>query len=172
VKTNTLLKVLLVVTLLFSCRKAPEVKQAPATTAGVAMPPYKAKTLDGGPFDIAAERGNVIFLNLWATWCAPCRAELPELVKLHNQYASRRFKVIGVSLDEGDVPAVKTFVKDQGVTYPIVLDPDGRIAALFETSVLPTSAIIDRQGRIVWKHMGVVSGSDAEMMRALESALK
>jgi thiol-disulfide isomerase/thioredoxin len=149
---------------------------APAPPAGeaavgAAMPAYAGDTLDGKKFSIASERGSVLFLNLWATWCGPCRFEIPELEALHTKYAGRNFKVVGVSLDDSGADAVRQFVTDHKMTYPIVLDPNGNLANIFQTSVIPTSAIVDRNGKIVWKHYGVVTTSDPELVRALEKAL-
>jgi cytochrome c biogenesis protein CcmG, thiol:disulfide interchange protein DsbE len=149
----------------------PAATPATATAAvGSIMPAYKAELLDGKPFDVAAERGNVVFLNLWATWCGPCRYEIPELQKLHTQYAAQGFKVIGVSLDESGKDAVQQFVTENSIAYPIVLDPEGKLANVFQTTVLPTSVLIDRNGKIVWKKYGLIT-VDAELMRALNAAL-
>lgn len=152
----------------------PATSPVTATTAevGALMPAYSAKLLDGSTFDIAKEKGNVVLLNLWATWCGPCRYEIPELEKLHHEHAQRRFKVVGVSVDEGGEQVVKEFVAEQKMTYPIVLDPEGRLATLFDSTVLPTSVIVDRTGKVVWKKFGTVTTSDREMVRALEQALK
>lgn len=138
---------------------------------GQAMPPYTTSLLDGKKFDIAAERGNVVFLNLWATWCGPCRAEIPELQALHQKYASRGFKVVGISLDDTGAGGVKQFVAQHSMTYPIAYDPDSKIATIFQSSVLPTSVIIDRSGRIVWKNFGAVSMDDPTLKDALAKAL-
>jgi len=146
---------------------------AATTTAGVGqpMPAYTTELLDGKKFDIAAERGNVVFLNLWATWCGPCRYEIPELQSLHQKYASRRFKVVGISLDDTGVGGVKQFVAQHSMTYPIAYDPAGKIAAIFDSSVLPTSVIVDRSGQIVWKKFGIVSMDDPTLNDALTKAL-
>ena len=145
---------------------------APASTeAGDPMPPYSAKLLDGQPFDLAAEKGNVILLNVWATWCGPCRFEIPELQKLHDAYGKRGFKVVGVSVDEGDAAEVKQFAADQKMTYPVVLDPDGRIANLLQTMVLPTTVLIDRHGKIVWRQVGAIPAGDAKLTAAIAAAL-
>jgi thiol-disulfide isomerase/thioredoxin len=138
---------------------------------GSPMPAYTAKWLDGSKFDLASEKGSVLLLNLWATWCAPCRFEIPELDKLHAKYADRRFKVIGVSVDEGGPADVKQFLSEQKISYPIAVDPEGKLATILHTSVLPTSVLIDRGGNVVWKHFGVVNTSDASLTQALESAL-
>jgi thiol-disulfide isomerase/thioredoxin len=146
---------------------------AQVTTAevGQSMPAYTTDLIDGKKFDITAERGNVVFLNLWATWCGPCRYEIPELQSLHQKYASRGFKVVGISLDDTGVGGVKQFVSQHSMTYPVAYDPDGKIAAIFQSSVLPTSVIVDRAGQIVWKKFGAVSMDDPSLTDALTKAL-
>lgn len=141
------------------------------TDVGDPMPPYSAKYLDGKAMSMAAEKGNVVFLNVWATWCGPCRFETPELQSLQTQYAAKGLKVIGVSVDEGDTEAVKTFVAEQKITYPIALDPDGRIANLVQTTVLPTSLLVDRTGKIVWRQIGAIMPNDAKLKAAVEKAV-
>ena len=146
---------------------------APVVIAvGEPMPAYTAKLLDGSDYDVASERGNVVMINLWATWCGPCRYEIPELEKLHKDHAAARFKVVGVSVDEGGDQVVKDFVEEQKMTYPVVLDPEGRLATMLDTTILPTTILVDRQGKVVWKKLGVVSASDVEMMSAIEKALQ
>jgi thiol-disulfide isomerase/thioredoxin len=141
------------------------------TDVGDPMPAYSATFLDGKPLSLANEKGNVVFLNVWATWCGPCRFETPELQALQNQYAASGLKVIGVSVDEGDNEAVKTFVAEQKITYPIAVDPEGRIATLVQTTVLPTSLLIDRNGKIVWRQIGAVMPNDAKLKAAVEKAV-
>jgi thiol-disulfide isomerase/thioredoxin len=153
-------------------KRVEETATAPSTEVGATMPPYQATMLDGTPFDLAAERGrNVVFLNLWATWCGPCRFEIPELEKMHAKYAPRGFEVVGVSVDEGGAEAVKPFVKEQTIGYPIALDPNGKIANILQTTVLPTSVVIDRNGKIVWRRIGALMGPDATLDAAIEKAL-
>ena len=135
------------------------------------MPAYSAKYLDGAKLDLAAEHGHVVLLNLWATWCGPCRHEIPELQSLHDKYAPKGFKVIGVSLDESGADAVKEFAAALKMTYPIAIDPEGRLSTVLQTSVVPTSVLIDRNGRIVWKRFGLVSTSDETLTSALQQAL-
>jgi peroxiredoxin len=141
------------------------------TEVGSLMPEYSATWLDGSKFELAAQRKNVVLLNLWATWCGPCRFEIPELQRMHNELGPKGFEVIGVSVDEGGVEMVKQFVTEQKMTYPIVLDPEGKLANLFQTSVLPTTALIDRSGKIVWKHYGLIEANDATLKQAIEKAL-
>jgi cytochrome c biogenesis protein CcmG, thiol:disulfide interchange protein DsbE len=153
-------------------KRGEEAAAAPSTDVGATMPPYQATMLDGTPFDLSAERGKkVVFLNLWATWCGPCRFEIPELEKMHAKYAARGFEVVGVSVDEGGAEAVKPFVKEQPIGYPIALDPNVKIANILQTTVLPTSVLIDRDGKIVWRRIGALMGPDATLDAAIEKAL-
>lgn len=147
-----------------------------ATTAtgsevGTMLPDYSAMNLDGSKFDLASRRGKVVLLNVWATWCNPCLAEIPELQKIHNAYASRGFEVVGASVDESGVEAVKDFVDAKKMTYPVVLDPQGQIANILQASVLPTSVLMDRTGKIVWKHVGYIEPNDGELEAAIKKVL-
>jgi cytochrome c biogenesis protein CcmG/thiol:disulfide interchange protein DsbE len=145
---------------------------AEAAAVGTAMPAYTATYLDGTKFDMAARRHNVVLLNVWATWCGPCVYEIPELQQIHEQYGPRGFEVIGASLDEGGADEVRQFIADQKkMTYPIVLDPEGKIAALLETGVLPTTVLVDRSGRVVWKKYGAIMPGDEELKKAIEKAV-
>lgn len=149
--------------------------QTPSTAAGTevgaVMPDYQATYLDGTTFDVKAERGNVVLLNLWATWCGPCVYEIPELQKMHDEHGAQGFKVVGVSLDDTGADVVKNFVSERKMTYPVAIDPRGQLAALFQTSVIPTSVVIDRNGTIVWKKFGLIEARDPELAAALEKAL-
>lgn len=149
----------------------------PTTTAaagadvGQILPPYQAKRLDGSAFDLATERSKVVLLNVWATWCGPCVYEIPELQALHDKYGPRGFEVVGASVDEGDPAAVKAFADEHKMTYPVVLDPEGKVAGLLDASVLPTTVLIDRNGRIVWKKIGAIMPQDDTLTKAIEKAL-
>ncbi len=149
----------------------PSANAAESVDVGTPLPSYTAKWLDGSSFDLASQKGSVVFLNLWATWCGPCRFEIPELEKLHQKYAPRGFKVIGVSVDEGGAGDVNSFLKQQKISYPIAIDPDGKLATILQTSVLPTSVMLDKSGHVIWKHFGIVDTRDPMMTRALETAL-
>lgn len=145
---------------------------ATKTEVGTPMPEYAALNLDGSKFDLAAKRDKVVLLNVWATWCGPCRYEIPELQKLQEHYAARGLEVVGVSVDESGVESVREFVAAQDkMTYPIVHDAEGKIANLLETTVLPTSVLVNRGGKIVWKKYGAIMEGDEELKKAIEAAL-
>lgn len=130
------------------------------TEVGDVMPAYSAAYLDGKPFTLASEKGSVVFVNVWATWCGPCRMEIPELQKLHDKYRERGFKVVGVSVDDTGVKDVEKFIADQKVSYPVVLDADGKLANVLQTTVLPTSVILSKDGKILWRQVGALVPND------------
>ena len=117
-------------------------------------PDFKLSGLDGKPVTLADSRGKVTLLNFWATWCGPCRAEIPDLVELQNKYKDR-LQIFGLVVDDDDQDAIKEFTEKFGINYPVALATDvirfqyGGIAAL------PTSFVLDAEGRIVQKHEGL-----------------
>ena len=134
------------------------------------MPPYRGRLLNGSDFQIESMRGSVVLINVWATWCGPCRFEIPELEALQKR-SGNGLKVVGISVDEGGEDSVKQFVADQKMTYMVAVDPDGRIANLLQTTVLPTSVLIDKRGKIVWRQVGAVAPGDPKLQAAITAAL-
>lgn len=135
-------------------------------------PAYEASTLDGAPVTLASLRGQVVLLNVWATWCGPCREEIPFLSDLSRAEAARGLKVVGVSIDtRGDRGKVADAVDQLGMSYDIWLDPDDRISSLFHASGVPASMLIDREGVLRWRHVGVVRETTPGFRQALEKAL-
>ena len=124
-------------------------------------PALALKDLDGREIPPAALRGKVVIVNFWATWCGPCRAEVPDLVALQAKYKDT-LQVIGISEDEAGVDVVKRFAAEHRINYPIaMMTPD--IGQLFPgISALPTSFIIDRESRIVQKHVGMLNARTTE----------
>ncbi|HLJ72980.1 MAG TPA: TlpA disulfide reductase family protein [Thermoanaerobaculia bacterium] len=165
----------LVAALLFAaCTREPNATKAAAMAThqtvaskaepGEAMPAYHVALLDGKLFDTTSEKGSVVLLNIWATWCGPCRFEIPELQALQQKYAGRGFTVVGVSVDDTGVSGVQQFIKENKVTYPIAVDADGRVATVLRTTVLPTTVIIGRDGRILWRKVGAVMPNETGLV--------
>ena len=132
-----------------------------------AMPEFHMKTLDGGSWSLSGHRGSVVLLNFWATWCPPCRQELPGLVRLANAYRSRGVEVAGVSMDEA-AELVRQFAVQHAISYPVLLPRPGEELAS-QVQSLPTSLLIDRQGRIAKTYVG--AESEAVFRRDLEMLL-
>ena len=146
---------------------------APSVVAvGKPAPPYAATKLEGGLASIAEYKGKVVLLNVWATWCAPCRDEIPYLESLVMAHQRNGLEVIGVSVDAaGSEPTIKEFRRDFDMRYAIWLDPDERIQTLYLALGVPASYLIDRDGVLRWKHLGTVKASDTTFTRALSDAL-
>jgi thiol-disulfide isomerase/thioredoxin len=115
---------------------------------------FAVKGIDGGTVKLAAARGKVVLLNFWATWCGPCRMEVPDLVELQKKYHDR-LQVIGLVVDDADEDAVRKFAKRYGINYPVALATDEMRIQFGGIPALPTSFIIDVQGRVVQKHIGL-----------------
>ncbi len=139
---------------------------------GQAAPTFAAQLLDGAAAALAALRGEVVLVNLWATWCEPCRQELPVLVALHERWAARGLRVIGVSVDQQRSPAeVRASAERRGVPYAIWVDREDRASDLFGAGALPVTLLIDRKGVIVWRHDGAISSEDASLESAISASL-
>ena len=128
---------------------------------------FSLPTPDGGSFKLSAQRGKVVLVNFWATWCPPCRAEIPDLVRLQEKYRDR-LQIIGISEDESAPEVVKRFAADHKMNYPIVMTSP-EIEKMFPgISALPTSFLIDRDSRVVQKHVGMLTAQTTEYeLRAL-----
>jgi thiol-disulfide isomerase/thioredoxin len=124
-------------------------------------PEFTIRDLDGRELSSASWRGKVVILNFWATWCPPCRAEIPDLVALQDKYRDR-LVVIGISEDEAPPEVVKQFAARHNVNYPIVM-MTAQLEKMFPgVSALPTSFILDRESRIVQKHVGMLTAKTTE----------
>jgi thiol-disulfide isomerase/thioredoxin len=124
-------------------------------------PAFTVKDLDGREISSASLRGKVVIVNFWATWCGPCRAEIPDLVALQQKYRDT-LQVIGISEDETGVEVVKRFAAEHQVNYPVAMTTP-EIEKLFPgISALPTSFILDRESRVVQKHVGMLSARTTE----------
>lgn len=130
-------------------------------------PALVGPTLDGGTFALADHLGEVVVLNVWASWCAPCRAEAPTLQAVSSDLAGQGVQFVGLDTRDSDTSA-RGFVERFGITYPNVIDRDGRLQLLFGESLppqaIPSTLVIDRQGRVAARALGKVSESSLRGM--------
>jgi cytochrome c biogenesis protein CcmG/thiol:disulfide interchange protein DsbE len=139
---------------------------------GAPVPVYGAVTMQGDSVELARMKGNVVLLNVWATWCIPCRREVHELQALHQQYESKGLRVWGVSVDAGEAERdVADFAQDFHMTYTILRDPAERVLSTFRIQGVPASYLIDREGIVRWRTLGPFKASDAALQSALQQAL-
>jgi thiol-disulfide isomerase/thioredoxin len=117
-------------------------------------PDFKVDDLDGKPLSLSAARGKVILLNFWATWCGPCRAEIPDLIELQKKYGDR-LQIIGLDVDDDDAAEVKKFVEKNGINYPVGIATNEIRVQYGGVAALPTSFVLDSEGRVVQKHEGL-----------------
>ena len=153
---------------LFLAQRAPNVAEV-----GGYPPDFTLPTLGPGsnaslPFRLSEHRGHVVLVNFWATWCPPCIEETPSLEALSNSMRQLGVEVIGVSVDQ-DPAAIRTFVTDHHLSFPIVRDPDQKVAAQYGTFKFPETYILDRDGRVAEKIIGATNWADPQMMSFVEN---
>jgi cytochrome c-type biogenesis protein len=145
---------------------------ARSVEVGKPAPEYGAVSIEGDSVSLASHRGKVVPLNVWATWCHPCRDEIPELLVLYDKYKPRGLELVGVSIDaNGSDEAIRSFMKDFRMTYPIWRDPDERVSAEFLVVGVPATFLIDRNGTLRWRKTGPIQPGDSSLVSAIELAL-
>jgi len=140
-------------------------KAEPAKKAADAKPTHptlKLKTLAGPDYDLATKRGKYVVVNFWATWCAPCRAEIPDLVKLQTQYKDHLI-IIGVLSEDAPGPHVSRFAADYKINYPIVPETKELLAAFPGIYALPTTFMVGPDGMMMQKHIGQIRPAQIEL---------
>jgi peroxiredoxin len=128
-------------------------------------PDFAAQTLEGERFRLREHRGEVVVVNVWATWCPPCRVEMPGFVDLQRELGDEGVQFVGIAVDRAGAEAVRPFVEEQGINFPQIANPS--VAARhFPGEVVPRTYLIDKQGRIRYRHSGVL------LQWALDDALE
>jgi thiol-disulfide isomerase/thioredoxin len=129
---------------------------------GAEAPDFTLKTIDGKDVKLSALRGKAVLLNFWATWCGPCKIEIPWFIELQKQYASQGLVVIGVAMDDNAKDVVPKFAQDMKIDYPILLGTEQVADQYGGVEGLPMTFYIGRDGKIVKKIPGLTSHSDIE----------
>ena len=140
----------------------PAETEAPSAAKPAPAPAWTLKNLEGKPVSLSDFKGKVVILDFWATWCPPCRAEIPSFIELQKEYGDQGLAVIGLSLDESGAAAVKKFVERAGMNYTVVMADQAVAGAYGGVEAIPTTFVIDRQGRIVARHVGLTSRGEFE----------
>lgn len=156
----------LVVTLA-GCASQPQLEtavvtaQKPATKRNPA-PDFTLKDVDGKTVKLSDYKGKVVLLNFWATWCGPCKIEIPWFIEFQQRYKDRGFTVIGVSVDEDGWEAVKPYLATKQVNYPVVVSDEAVNTMYGGIEGLPTTFVLDKDGKIANTHIGLVSKKEYE----------
>ena len=120
----------------------------------VAAPDFFLRTPEGQNHSLSQHKGRVVLLNFWATWCPPCVREMPAMERLYAEYKERGLDIVAVSLDQGTLDEVRAFTEKLKLTFPIVLDPAHDVKGTYQVRALPTTYVVDREGRIAAWGMG------------------
>jgi peroxiredoxin len=117
-------------------------------------PDLSLKDLNGKELEIKQFKGKVVFLNFWATWCGPCKEEMPGMEFLHRQFKEKNFVLLTISVDYEGIKPVQDFMNKHQYTFPVLLDPKGETLDLFEVKGIPTTFLIDKKGKMIGKAIG------------------
>ena len=127
---------------------------------GNLAPDFDLQTLDGKSLKLSDLRGKAVLLNFWATYCGPCKIEMPWFVELQKEYGPQGFQIIGVAMDDASTEEISKFAKEMGVNYPILIGKDSVAESYGGVSVLPTTYFVDRDGKLIAREFGLRSRSD------------
>jgi thiol-disulfide isomerase/thioredoxin len=156
-------------TLLVLCMLA--VVPAAAGDATRPAPDFMLSSRAGGKLSLAELRGQVVLINFWATWCGPCRKEMPLLEQIHRRYAPLGFQLLGVNVEE-DTHLADAFLRDVTVTFPILLDPQNGVSRLYDVAAMPSTVIVDRKGVVRYVHQGYQPGDEGRYQDIVRQLLR
>jgi len=140
---------------------------APSTPA----PDFSLHAMKGPNMRLKDQRGRVVMVNFWATWCAPCRQEMPQLNRLYEKYRTSGFVLLGVNVDEDASKAAEVAAK-LGVTFPVLLDADKTVSKLYDLNTMPSTVLIDRDGKVRYVHRGYLAGYEDNYEKQIRELLK
>ena len=142
-----------------------------AAEVGKTAPDFTLKSLDGKNLKLSEMAGNVVLINFWASWCGPCREEMPLLNALHNKYEPLGFTVLGVNVEE-DVNGAKGFLKNFPVDFPVLLDNTNKVSRQYRVIAMPTTVVVDRDGNMRYLHQGYKSGDEAKYRQMVKKLVR
>ena len=139
---------------------------------GTPAPDFTLPDLAGQKTRLSDLKGKVVLVNFWATWCPPCREEIPSMANLNRLMAGKPFRMLAISIDQGGKGVVEAFFRNSGTALPTLLDVDGTASRLYGTTGVPETFVIDRKGVIIKKVIGALNWSDPEVVRFLNEAMR
>jgi len=144
---------------------------APVEAKKVKSPDFTLKSREGKNVRLSDFRGQVVLLNFWASWCGPCRQEMPILDQLHKKYGKSGFSVLGVNLDAKSAKAIK-YLKDTPVNFTVLYDPKGEVSEMYGVQAMPSTVIIDRDGNVRFLHKGFKDGYSEKYHKQIKALLR
>ena len=134
-------------------------------------PDFTLRTVGGPNMRLQEQRGRVVLINFWATWCGPCRQEVPHLNRLFDKYRAAGFVILGVNVDDDPRNATELALK-LGIKFPVLLDTDKTVSHLYDLITMPSTVLIDRDGRVRYLHKGYLSGYEDTYEKQIRELLK
>ncbi len=142
-----------------------------AVTPSAGAPDFTLPSLDGPNLRLQEQRGRVVMINFWATWCGPCRVEMPHLSKLYEKYRGSGFTVLAVNIDE-DPHKAASLAKQLGMRFPVLLDTEKKVSRLYDLSTMPSTVLVDRDGRVRFVHRGYRDGYEDTYDKQIRELLR
>jgi peroxiredoxin len=150
----------------------PAAKPAVGAAEGSAAPDFTVKDMAGKDIKLSDLKGKVVLVNFWATWCPPCKEEIPSMVKLNQSMAGKQFQMLAISIDEGGKKDVESYLQKSGMALPAYLDTDGAIARNYGTTGVPETFVVDPSGIIRKKIVGAIEWSSPEVISYLDGLIR
>ena len=134
-------------------------------------PDFTLKSLEGGNLRLDEYRGQVVLINFWASWCGPCRQEMPLLDRLHQRYEDTGFAVLGVNV-EGEVAPAQEIVDKSNISFPVLIDEGQLVSELYKLEAMPSTVVVDRDGRVRYIHRGYKPGDEAKYVEVVKELIR
>lgn len=144
---------------------------AHAVTSGGEAANFTLKSADGSNIRLSEHRGQVVLINFWASWCGPCRQEMPELDSLHQKYQHLGFTVFGINVEQ-DRASADRVLRDIPVTFPVLFDDDNVVSELYQVDAMPATVLVDRSGTVRFAHKGYKPGYEAVYEHQIRQLVK
>lgn len=144
---------------------------AASDLAGQAAPDFALKSASGENLRLSEYRGDVVMINFWATWCGPCRQEMPLLNELFNRYERVGFNLLGVNIDDDSRRAMQ-MVEDLGISFPVLFDETKEVSKLYQVEAMPVTVIVDREGVVRYVHHGYKPGYEEHYLTEIRTLLR
>lgn len=145
--------------------------QLPADTGAGPAPDFTLKSQNGDNFKLSELRGEVVMINFWASWCGPCRQEMPLLEELYTRYQSLGFTVLGVNIEE-DPTKAQALLKDMAVSFPVLFDTQNEVSRLYQVAAMPSTVLVDRDGNMRYLHKGYQPGLEQQYQEQIRTLVK
>ena len=143
-----------------------------STGASSSMAPsFTLPSRGGDTVSLASLKGKVVMLNFWASWCGPCRQEMPLVEQMHKRYSALGFTLVGVNVDANSKDAEEWLTKTP-VTFPVLFDRESKVSAMYDVKAMPSTVFIDRQGNVRALHRGYKAGDESEYLNQIRALLK